>query len=162
MTSNFNLLIRWPVVISSVNGFLVFHNNHNKIKGPVNSQKKSIKSKKKWINRHNATPTLKTVVTSLQPTSAGLTYEDPSELEIEFRLDALWLLSEDLEGITGTTSWDRWMLGGVVVEVRFLLPVSEEWIGYQKSVTFGFDFVWWIPFFGYFFVYKACWVTENM
>lgn len=51
------------------------------------------------------------------------TYEDPSELDMELRLDALWLLSAEREGMLGTTSWERCML--LLVETRFLfMPLS--------------------------------------
>ena len=76
--------------------------------------------------------------TSANGTHGGLypssTYDDPSELEIEFRLEALWLLSPDLDGMAGTTSWDRWIVGAVLLEVRFLpYPVSVTKIRKFKS-----------------------------
>lgn len=52
------------------------------------------------------------------------TYEDPSELEIEFKLEALWLPSEERTEKLGTTSCDLWML--LLVDTRFLpYPLSR-------------------------------------
>lgn len=36
--------------------------------------------------------------------SKNFTYDDPSELDIELRLDARWLLSAERDGMLGTTS----------------------------------------------------------
>lgn len=53
----------------------------------------------------------------------SFTYEDPSELDMELRLDARWLLSAEREGTLGTTSCERCML--LLVVTRFLLiPLS--------------------------------------
>lgn len=65
----------------------------------------------------NATPQPEHTVLSL----AGTTYDDASELEMELRLEALWLPSAERLAIAGTTSCERWMLG----ETLFLLaPLS--------------------------------------
>lgn len=72
--------------------------------------------------KHRHTSTHGAIIGQLQATC---TYDEASELLIEFRLDALWLGSADLDAIIGTTSCDLWMAGGVAVEVRFLAnPVS--------------------------------------
>lgn len=62
------------------------------------------------------------------------TYEDPSELEIEFKLEALWLLSPERAEKLGTTSCERWILG----DTRFLLYPLSAAIKYFMFRSFNF------------------------
>lgn len=80
----------------------------------------------------------------------NITYEDPSELDIEFKLDALWLVSDERGVILGTTSCERCILGATTV--RFLLhPLSKfhtiKRVKFVRKLTFWFYFNSFVLFF---------------